>query len=215
MEFKARVTHIPAVTFHDDQFLKVDTTFNLTACRDLRGASYSPMAMLEQTIAQQVPGAGSMLKGDYDLSVSIGQLFDIEESTKALKKAFDLVIGKRVWLVASYDGSGRLIFTFSQQLWRAADGVIIHGTEKRNDIDYTQLGKELAFACVEEEDNGITLLSPRSMAFYVKEEDLPEALPRLHGRLSTLLPASGHTIEWVSPDSQKNSASMLDGISSE
>ena len=166
---------------------------------------------------QQVPGAGSVLKGDYDFSVVIGQLFDIEESTEALKRVFELVIGKRVWMVASYDSNGRLVFAFSQELWNAPKGAIVCDiSQQQSDINYSHLGKRLVLACTgEADDRGVTLLSSCSMALYVKEEDVPEAFPRLHQKVSTLLPSSGHTIEWISPDSKVGMTSNLDAISSE
>lgn len=198
MEYKGRITQIPAVLLTDERFLHLETTFKLFG-DGVRGTELAARPMLEQMIASSVTGSGSLLHGSYDVSVAIGGLFDIEQAEKELKRTFERIVGWDAWFSASYT-KGLLTFTFSRKLWETSfSGVyIIDFSEKRTDFIATPLGRQLAEACVKaNDDKGVMIKDSRAFAVHANEDQLPLMLQKLNALFYPLLPKSGHTIKWV------------------
>jgi len=200
MEFKARINQIPAILLTDERFLHLDTTFKLFG-DGVRALEYSARPMLEQMIAGTVSGAGKVLHGSYDLSVVIGDLFDINQSERELKRTFEQVVGWDVWFAASYS-CGQLTFTFSRELWSSyVSGMYVYEidiSEAHEGFSPTSLGQKLLKACLEVVDtDGIAIKHERVFTVAVKEEQLPETLQKLNALFHPLLPKSGHTVTWL------------------
>lgn len=165
--------------------------------------------MLEQMIVSTVSGAGSVLHGDYDVSVAIGSLFDIEQAEKELKLVLEQVVGWDVWFSANYS-SGQLTFTFSQELWsHLLGGTHVYELDNLSEAGSspTNLGRKVLQACQKAVDgNDITIKHDRAFTVGVKEKQLPETFQKLNALFYPLLPKSGHTVRWLGePDSQEYS----------